>query len=177
MFRRSSIQPVCHLQVNSIANFLILLVHYLPWNIEWIFSSYDPNVHLSEIFLSLVQHKLFHKSSPLKPLNQIWVKFYFHNDIIRWHRRVWNFLFHLPSFVSLWLHRTQDCWNVLLHLSLYIVLFFGYRCFVITFRSFGFRLFLVDLKNCVRLCWLMISRPSIFSGVTVTLRKYWVQGL
>jgi hypothetical protein len=72
---------VCHLQVNSIAILKILLIHYLPGNIELIFNSYDRNVHLSEIFLSLVQHTLFHKSS-LKPLNQIWVKLYFHNDII-----------------------------------------------------------------------------------------------
>ena len=35
----------------------------------------------------------------------------------------------------------------------------------------NFHLLLVDLKNCVRLCWLMISWFSIFSVVTVTFTE------
>jgi hypothetical protein len=43
----------------------------------------------------------------------------------------------------------------------------------------GFCLLLVDLKKCVRVCWLVISwsRPSIFSSVTIILWEYRVQGL
>ena len=105
--------------------------------------------------------------------------------------RGWNFLSHLTSpglFVDDFLLVRQIqvlalAWKKTSVFTLenyvwtsHILLFF---VTVVSWSPSGpcsFRLLLVDLKNGVRLCWLLISRPSIFSGVTVTLRKYRVQG-
>ena len=62
-----------------------------------------------------------------------------------------------------------------LYLDFWYFAFFGLQLFC-DHRQVLQVLVLVDLNNCVILCWLMISQPSIFSGVTVTLRKHRVQG-
>lgn len=79
------------------------------------------------------------------------------------------------TFEWCWRHKAifwEACCPRLLKCSftrvlLLFCIFWGYSSWSLSGPS-SFGLLLVDLKNYVRLCWLVISWPSIFSGVTVS---------